>query len=126
MAQFIFTNVFMLALGTILYLFVRALPRVEKEEAAKQGFIERWVTSDLPEKFDFAMGNFLVKFLRRLKVWVLKIDNVVGDRLKRMNLREKQNGNKPDWSELTNGNGNGSYKEEITKETSAQETEDRP
>jgi hypothetical protein len=107
MAQFIFTNIFMLALGTILYLFVRALPRVEEEEVLKQGFLERWITSDLPEKFDFAVSGFLVKFLRRLKVFVLRIDNVVGDRLKKMNLTEKQNGAKPDWSEIT-GNNNGS------------------
>jgi len=111
MAQFIFTNVFMLALGTILYLFVRALPRIEKEENVKVGFIERWITSDLPERFDFTLNNFLVKFLRRLKILVLRIDNLVGNRLKRMNLIEKQNGAKPDWSEIT-GNG---VKEEVAK-----------
>jgi len=101
----------MLALGTILYLFVRALPRIEKEENVKVGFIERWITSDLPERFDFTLNNFLVKFLRRLKVLVLRIDNLVGNRLKRMNLIEKQNGAKPDWSEIT---GNGA-KEEVAK-----------
>lgn len=125
MAQFIFTNLFMLALGAVLYLFVRALPRVEQEEALKQGFIERWITSDLPEKFDLTVGNFLIKFLRRLRVWVLKIDNLVGSRLKRMNLADKQNGAKPDWSELT-GNGNGNPEIKIDLEETPTENENRP
>lgn len=125
MAQFIFTNLFMLALGVILYLFVRALPRVEKEEAVKQGFIERWITSDLPEKVDFAFSNFLVKFLRRSKVWILKIDNLVGNRLKRMSAVHKSEESKPDWSELT---GNGNHTEESISETPTEtnETENRP
>lgn len=121
MIQFIFTNLLMLSVGVIVYIFVRALPRVEKEEVQKTGLIERWITSDLPEKFDFAVNNFLVKFLRKLKVFILRIDNVIGDRLRHVKTLEKLNGPKPDWSEIT---GTPTPLGQTTEEPPKQETQE--
>lgn len=85
-----------------MYLFARALPRVEfEEETAKKNLIERWVTSEFPEKFDAWLDGFLLKFLRKLKVLILRFDNFVGNCLKRFKA-ENQNGNhKTDFKEIT-------------------------
>ncbi len=86
MVQFIFTNLLMLSLGTILYLIVRALPRLDKSEVEgkvnRSGF-ERWLVSDLPEKADLFLSSLLSKWLRKTKILLLKLDNWLGHHLKR-------------------------------------------
>ena len=57
--MFIFTILLMLALGTVLYLMVRALPRVAEEPRAKESFLDRWAHSEIPEKIDAAFNGFL-------------------------------------------------------------------
>lgn len=84
MLQFILTDIFMVSLGTILYLVARSLPRVGEEPATKQNMFERWVSSELPEKFDAAFNNFLLKSLRKLKLALLKADNSITKHLKKI------------------------------------------
>ncbi len=82
--MFVFTILLMLALGTVLYLMVRALPRLGGEdEPAKESFLDRWGRSEIPEKIDAAFNGFLVKFLRRVQVIALKFDNAVSARLRK-------------------------------------------
>jgi hypothetical protein len=80
MFQFIVTDLFMLSLGAILYLMVRALPRIA-EEPERKGLLDRWAHSELPEKVDVAVNSFLFKFLRRVKIFVLKLDNTLSREL---------------------------------------------
>lgn len=76
MFQFILITVFYLALGVMLYLIVRALPRVEEETSElKPGAWTKLIASDIPGKIDSAFIGFSAKFLRRFKVVVLKLDN---------------------------------------------------
>lgn len=88
MLSFIFTTLLMLSLGIVLYLMVRALPRVAEEAAAsgedRKTLLDRWAHSELPEKIDRAMNGFLFKFFRKTRVTVLKLDNALGSRLKKM------------------------------------------
>lgn len=119
MLNLILTNIIFLALGVIIWLFVRALPRVDKGEGVRSGFIERWITSELPEKFDSVVNGFLLKTFRKLKIYTLRVDNVVGDRLKRMKWHEDQNV-KPDFSGIITPVEN---KEEPKEELSITETE---
>lgn len=84
MIQFILTDILMISLGVMLYLVARSLPRVEEEQTEKQNIFERWVSSELPEKFDVMLNNFLLKFLRRLKVALLKADNFITKHLKKI------------------------------------------
>jgi len=102
MFTFIVTNIFLLALATILFLAIRALPRIEEpEEVVKQNVIERWLTSGVPEKLDAALNAFLAKTLRKSKVLVLRVDNYVTKQLKRV-THENGNGKpKPDFKEIT-------------------------
>lgn len=87
---FVFTILLMLALGTTLYLMVRALPRVVEDSQAKENFLDRWGRSEIPEKIDAALNGFLLKFLRRMKILALKFDNAVSAGLRRVNIEEKE------------------------------------
>lgn len=108
--MFIFTILLMLALGAVLYLMVRALPRVTDELETKESFLDRWARSELPEKIDTAFNSFLVKFLRRVKVFALKFDNAVSAGLRRAAAEEngkdkKQTFELKDITEPRSGNG---------------------
>lgn len=88
MAEFIFTIVLMVCLGILLYLVVQALPRIEEAPADDRGFFDRWAHSEVPEKIDNAVNTFLLKFLRKVKVLVLKIDNALAKHLQKIKPRE--------------------------------------
>jgi hypothetical protein len=88
--EFIFTTILMLCLGTMLYLMVLALPRIEEGPAVERGFFDRWARSEMPEKIDAAFNNFLLKFLRRVKVLILKLDNALSKHLQKMRPEEKK------------------------------------
>lgn len=90
MALYIFLLVFMFSLSGILYLMVRALPRIADEPSPeKRGLLDRWAHSDIPEKIDAAWNSFWFKFLRRLKIAALKFDNAVTKGLHRANTQDK-------------------------------------
>lgn len=82
--ELIASNILLAALGVMLYLIVRALPRVDEETYPAKNIFERWLASELPEKLDTAMNAFLLKFLRKAKVVVMKIDNYLNKELKRV------------------------------------------
>jgi len=94
MFQFVVTNVFMISVGAILYFVIRTLPRIEPDNriVETKGFLERFIVSKIPERVDKAVNSFLFKFLRKLKVTLLKIDNLVGRQIKRIQPPE-MNGN---------------------------------
>ena len=93
MLQFVIVNIVMISAGVILYLVIRALPRIDEEEAPsrKANFLDRWAASELPEKFDVILNSFLEKILRRVKIFLLKIDNTLSGRLKKI---KTENGKK--------------------------------
>jgi hypothetical protein len=76
----------MISLGVILYIAVRTLPRIEESAPTeKKSVMERWIASEVPGKLDAALNGFLVKFLRKLKVFLLKVDNSLSLRLRKIN-----------------------------------------
>ena len=84
MLNFIATNIFMLSFGGLLYMTARALPRIGEEEKQKKGFFERVMKSGMPEQLDEASKAFTVKFLRKSKVYLLKLENTVTKKLRNM------------------------------------------
>ena len=87
MLQFLLFNLLMLSVGLILYVIVRSLPRIGEAELAptqKRSIIERWVASEIPERVDVIVHGMSVKFLRKTKVFLLRIDNILTDVLKSM------------------------------------------
>jgi hypothetical protein len=98
----------MLSVGWILFLVARALPRVEEEPPKKANILDRWAASELPERFDAAFNSYLVKFLRKTKIVLLRIDNSLTARLKKM--ASSENGGltgkpKIDFKDITGADG---------------------
>ena len=88
MTQYILVNIFLLSTGLVLFLVVRSLPRIgEDDESARkrQTFLERLVTSDIPHRLDEMTNVFLGKIFRRVKIHLLRLDNYLTERMKRMN-----------------------------------------
>lgn len=103
--MFIFTSVLMVSFSAVLYLVVRALPRiVEEPSGERRGLLDRWAHSQIPEKVDVALNGFLLKFLRKLKVLVLKVDNNLSKHLEK--VKPEGNGKKPaiDFKEIAGQN----------------------
>jgi hypothetical protein len=86
--EFIFTIILMICLGAVLFLTVQALPRIEESPVAEKGFFERWAHSEIPEKIDAAFNSFLLKFLRKVKVTILKFDNALAKHLQKIKPEE--------------------------------------
>ena len=85
MLQFLFTNILLLSFGFLLFLVIRALPRIEPDASNKKpGVFERWLISDLPEKIDRIVNAFLEKLLRKTRVALLRFDNSINTWLKRV------------------------------------------
>lgn len=89
MIEFIFTLVLMFSLSFLLYLTARALPRIVEEPATdRKSILDRWAHSPMPEKIDTALNGFLLKFLRRVKIVLLRIDNTLGKQLRKMKVED--------------------------------------
>ncbi|MDD4931256.1 MAG: hypothetical protein PHG66_03890 [Candidatus Colwellbacteria bacterium] len=99
----ILQTVFFLALGTAVVVIARALPRVEDEMAAHRSFKGRLETlaGKVPvEKMDEFLNLFFHKILRRLKIVILKADNIVTSKLHLMKDSGKRRG--PDLPSTNN------------------------
>ncbi|MDO8664379.1 MAG: hypothetical protein Q7K44_02415 [Candidatus Liptonbacteria bacterium] len=97
MLQFILTTILMASLGTMLYLVARSIPRVGEEVSDKKSFLDRFASSEIPEKIDTAFNGFLLKYLRKLKIVLLKVDNFITEKLKKIS----SNGNLKHFGKLT-------------------------
>lgn len=106
MFAFVFVLVLMASLSAVLYLVVRALPRIADDpDTDRRSFLDRWAHSEIPEKVDLALNSFLIKFLRKVKVVILKLDNELSKHLQR--VKPEENGKKPniDFKEIAGKNG---------------------
>jgi hypothetical protein len=93
MVFFIFILLLMFSLSGVLYLTVRALPRVAEIDGAASGeesdgsrtMLDRWAHSPLPEKIDAWFNEWRLKSLRKFKVFTLKLDNLISGHLRKIN-----------------------------------------
>ncbi len=83
----------MLSLGTIFFMLVRSLPRIKEgeEKKEKKSLFEKWLVSELPEKADLYMSNLLVKWVRRIRIFILRMDNILGNHLNKINPHSGKN-----------------------------------
>ncbi len=73
--------------GVIIYLLARALPRVPDVELApntEPNAFERFMRRIPLAKIDTALSGFFEKWLRKMRVMVLKTENMVSAGIKRM------------------------------------------
>lgn len=74
----------MLSLGTLIYLMSRAVPRVSETDLKSEpwsDYLDRLVKKIPLEKADALTSYWLERFLRQLKVLVLKLDNLLSKHL---------------------------------------------
>ncbi|MCX6703055.1 MAG: hypothetical protein NTW60_04350 [Candidatus Wolfebacteria bacterium] len=88
MYGFILQILMMSSLALMIYLVARAVPRVGDDIAGSPANRFDKLIAVIPlEKIDAAFGIFLEKFLRRTRLFLLKVDNIIGgylNNLKRM------------------------------------------
>ena len=75
MTEFILELILFLSLGTAIYTLARAVPRLEEGSLASPKFVRAWLHNLPVHKFDAALSAFLEKYLRRVRVLILRIDN---------------------------------------------------
>ncbi|MEN9342093.1 MAG: hypothetical protein RIQ54_349 [Candidatus Parcubacteria bacterium] len=85
MAWFFLTNILLISVGIILYLVIRTLPRITEtghnEATTPIVVLDRFMQSGIPERIDIFLRGLFEKILRRSKIIILKIDNVVSAQL---------------------------------------------
>lgn len=101
MIKFILINILLISVGGILYIIARSLPRIEESEQKKESFLEKFILSSLPHKIDSIINFYTLKFLRRLKITILRLDNYLTEKLKKLTNSSQK---KIDFSELNNSN----------------------
>ena len=85
MYDFIVQLVLVGSLGVMIYLLARALPRVTDDHGVMPaGFFDRLVDRLPLERIDVAASSFFEKTLRKAKVLVLKMDNVINQYLEQV------------------------------------------
>lgn len=102
MIEFILIDILLISLGVILYIIAQALPRVDDnpEMVEKKNFLDRFAHSDVPEKLDGMFNMFLLKFLKRIKILTLKLDNALSRQLKKIRSDENEKKSIIDFKEI--------------------------
>lgn len=107
MYNFILQIAIMLSLGMIIYLMARAVPRVGDEISKPIVKFDHWFGPLRLEKLDVLLGNFLEKLLRKIKLFLMKLDNVTNnylDKVKQTKLNGNGQKNKEEKPNLFNSN----------------------
>lgn len=96
MYNFIFQAIIFASLGVVIYLFARALSRVENENISSRQLplLDSFFSAKVLDKADTFAKTILEKILRRMKIIVMKVDNFVSESLGKIkqNGNDKQNG----------------------------------
>lgn len=104
MYDFLLQTSFFASLGLIVYVLARAVPRVDESGELKHpaGRFDRMLSKLPLKEVDDKLDLVAEKALRRIKVAVLRLDNMINNYL----VRFKKNGNgekKPDLFKELNG-----------------------
>jgi len=104
----------MLGLGTMIYLIARTVPRIGDEAAEEiikpKNGLDRWLASSHIERLDELFNNSVEKLLRKIKLMLMKLDNIVSDyldRVKKYKLGENNQKNGEEKPGLFNKKNNG-------------------
>ncbi len=80
--NFILQIVFFVGLGVVVYMIARGIPDAPEEQP--RGRFGRWVSSLPFDRIDSAISAFIEKILRKTKVAILKLDNLITGYLNRI------------------------------------------
>lgn len=89
MYNFTLQILIMISLGTIIYLIARAAPRVgDIEESFKKetfhGKLDKLIAKIPFERIDIFFSSNFEKMLRKIKLWLMKWDNLLAEHLKKI------------------------------------------
>lgn len=92
MYNFIFQLIIFVSLGVIIYLFARALPRVENENVSSRQLplLDSFLSARILDRADNIAKTILEKILRRIKIIVMKVDNFVSEHLGKLKKGDKE------------------------------------
>ena len=91
MYNFVLQILMFSSLGLIIYLFARAVPRVGEAEAPRgSGFFDKLMAKLPMAKIDKSLDSFFAKFLRKLRVVIMKLDNFINHRLGKLKKKEEK------------------------------------
>lgn len=94
MYNFILQIIIMASLGTLIYLIARAVPRIENLEESFQklpvGKLDRLINLIPLDKIDITLSTLTEKMLRKIKLNLMRWDNLMAGHLKKI---KKTNGN---------------------------------
>jgi len=95
--NFILQICLMVGFGGMVYIIARGTPRIDDrlEEKGKNK-LDRWFSKIPIEKIDITLSNFLEKFLRRLRVCLLRMDNFLVGHLNKIKSATQSNNKKSD------------------------------
>ncbi len=79
----------MVSLGTILYIMARLLPRIDDTETSVPTMKTHW-TMEYIEKFDKWVKSWWEKTLRRVEIMILKLDNIIRNKLTNLKKNDSQ------------------------------------
>lgn len=88
MTKLILDLLIFLSLGSIIYILVRALSRTTNEDNHKDIEVPKVLV--FVEKADEQLKRFSEKFLRRLRLLTLKLDNLISSRIQSFRDRKDQ------------------------------------
>ena len=94
MYDFILNLIFFGSLGIILFLLARALPRLTENgtESHPVGAFDRFVSRLPLKEVDARLNGYVEKFLRKAKVFILRFDNSLNERLERLRRTNGKSG----------------------------------
>ena len=79
------------SLGLVIYLLAQAVPRVEETETPRgSGFFDKLMKKLPMAKIDKSLDSFFAKFLRKVRVVIMKLDNFINHRLGKLKKKENR------------------------------------
>ncbi len=81
MTSLILELILMLGLGAVVYLLAIAAPRVQDDQHFVDHPVKNWARKLPLDRIDIFISTTSDKALRRIKVWILKADNLVSKHL---------------------------------------------
>ena len=93
MYNFILQTILMLSLGMIVYLFARGVSKISETSTGSESdnFLEKFIKKLPLEKADAQLSLFLEKYLRKIKIIILRFDNAVTKHLQGLRINIKSN-----------------------------------
>src|SRR5579872_5403836 len=100
MVRFIIQTLIMALLAFIMYLMARTLPRISDESDNSPDNHSRAMV--YIEKMDEFLKVFLEKTLRQIRVWILRLDNLISQKLNRFRKESPKEKKLPSIEEENN------------------------